>query len=263
MATFLAVGGKGGSGKTTLSAMLVRRLLAIGRGPILAVDADSNATLAATLGMPVGETVAEVRDRMGEAAQDVTEIPKERLLGRWLAELLIEGEGVDLLTMGRPEGPKCYCYVNALLRRYLKELRSNYSMVVVDCEAGMEYLSRLTIDDVDVLVLVAEPTPVSMASAGRIARLADSLPISVGRRLLVVNKVDKADRARQAVESVALPEFDGTFLVPFDEDLLARSTRGEPVDERAGDRAAAAVGRLAQACVQGTFGETNHTESLP
>ena len=108
----IALSGKGGSGKTTLSAMLIRELIRVGKKPVLAVDADPNATLGLALGASCPGTIADLRDDMQEAAKKPSEIPKDRLMDQWLAELLSEQIGFDLLTMGRPEGPHCYCYVN-------------------------------------------------------------------------------------------------------------------------------------------------------
>ena len=238
----IAFGGKGGSGKTTLAALALRRLLQTGCRPVLAVDADPNATLGETLGVAVEGTIADLRDRMGEAAQAVTEIPKHRLLEHMLAECLTESTGFDLLTMGRPEGPKCYCYVNSLLRRYLKELRGSYSAIVVDCEAGMEYLSRLTVDDIEMLVLVAEPTPVGLRSAGRIWTLADSLPIRVGRRVLVINKV--VDQTPPAEDFLPAGAAASAVRVPFDEDLARRAAAGIAIDDSAAPAASGPVSEL-------------------
>ncbi len=242
--SILAFGGKGGSGKTTLAAMVLRELVSMGKTPVLAVDADPNATLGLTLGTEVPDTIADLRDRMGEAAKNVSEIPKERLMDQWLNELIAEEKGFDLLTMGRPEGPKCYCYVNALLRRYLKELRESYSALVVDCEAGMEYLSRLTVDDVDTLVLVAEATPIALTSAVRIAQLADSLPVRVKRRILVLNKFDRSDNIQKFLEGVETPKVDATVRVPFDKDIYERCVRGEPIDDKTSGPAREAVKEL-------------------
>jgi len=242
----LALSGKGGSGKTTLSAMIIRQLLRSGVQPVLAVDADPNATLALTLGVETGATIADLRDRMGEAAEKVTEIPKERLLDRWLAETLVEESGFDLLTMGRPEGPKCYCYVNGLLRRYLKELRANYAVTVVDCEAGMEYLSRLTLEEVDTLVMVAENTPVGLASARRIAKLADSLPVRVRRRVLAVNKLGPSGALTPNFER---PAAEALAWIPYDEDIYRRCAEGRPIDAYAGTTARPAVEELTRLCV--------------
>lgn len=245
----LAFGGKGGSGKTTLAAMTIRQLIRNAVSPILAVDADPNANLALTLGTEPADTIADLRDRMGQAAQKVTEIPKQRLMDQWLAQLLSEQAGFDLLTMGRPEGPKCYCYVNALLRRYLEVLRGNYAAVVVDCEAGMEFLSRLTVGDVDVLVMVAEATPVGLLDAARIGRLADALPMKVRRRVLAINKLAQPGSAPELPEAARLPPADATVRVPFDEDLRRRCVGGEPIDADAGAASRVAIEKLARLCV--------------
>ncbi|MDP6636709.1 MAG: AAA family ATPase [Phycisphaerae bacterium] len=244
--SIIAFGGKGGVGKTTTAAMVLRRLIATGVKPILAVDADPNATLALTLGIEGSDTIADLRERMGEAAQSPSEISKTRLMDQWLAELLSEHTGFDLITMGRPEGPKCYCYVNGLLRRYLSLLRNNYACVLVDCEAGMEYLSRLVIDDVEALILVAEPTPIGLTTVQRMSELADSLDLNVKRRILAINKVGLP--GVPASDAVKAPEIDGidqVVQVPFDTDLAGRCARGEPVDEQAGDSAAGPIADIA------------------
>ncbi len=245
----LAFSGKGGSGKTTLAALVLRELTRRGLKPVLAVDADPNATLAIALGVPSAGTIAELRDNMGAAAQNPSEIPKDRLMDQWLAELLSEQQGFDLLTMGRPEGPKCYCYVNGLLRRYLKLLRNNYPYVVVDCEAGMEHLSRLTVDDVHTLIIVAEATHVGLRTAGRIAALADSLPIHVERRVLALNKVSAEGPAAEIDRRQAgLPGVATAVQVPFDGDLANRWARGEAID--AGPAVRAAVEELTSICLE-------------
>jgi len=233
-------------GKTTTAAMVLHRLIATGVKPILAVDADPNATLAMTLGIEGADTIADLRDRMGQAAQEVSEIPKTRLMDQWLAELLSEHTGFDLITMGRPEGRKCYCYVNSLLRRYLSLLRNNYACVLVDCEAGMEYLSRLVIDDVEALILVAEPTPIGLTTVQRMSTLADSLDLNVKRRILAINKVGMPGMpSSDAIEAPEIHGIDHVVQVPFDMDLAGRCGRGEPVDEQAGDLAVKPIADIA------------------
>jgi len=241
----IALGGKGGSGKTTVAAMLIRELIRTGRKPVLAVDADPNATLGLALGIEPAETIADLREKMGEAAAKPTEIPKHRLMDQYLAELLSEQTGFDLLTMGHPEGPKCYCYVNGLLRRYLSLLRDNYPYVVVDCEAGMEYISRLTVEDVDAFVLVAEPTAVGLTTARRIAKLAESLPVTVRRRILALNKMT-GDVQHE------LPDADAVVRIPLDADLAERSARGDAIDDAAGPAARAAMEELTSHCLPAT-----------
>ncbi|MBI5722608.1 MAG: AAA family ATPase [Planctomycetes bacterium] len=255
----IAFSGKGGSGKTTLASLVLRQLIRTGRKPILAVDADPNATLGMTLGVDVGGTIADLRDNMGRAAQTPGEISKQQLMDQWLNELLCEQAGFDLLTMGRPEGPKCYCYVNGLLRRYLNLLRKNYACILVDCEAGMEYLSRLVVDDVDTLVLVAEGTRVGLTTVRRIAHLTESLPMKVHRKLLAVNKLipvcgdDDAGEARAGVlPATQLPELPGVeavFEVPFDPDVANRCILGQAIDDAAGGQARPSVEALTNRCL--------------
>ena len=246
----VAFSGKGGSGKTTLAAMVIRELVRSGKKPVLAVDADPNATLALTLGVPCPGTISDLRDEMLQAAKKPSEIPKERLLDQRLAELLTEEIGFDLLTMGQPEGPQCYCYVNGLLRRYLRLLRDNYPYVIVDCEAGMEYLSRLTVDDVDTLVLVAESTAVGLATVKRIVSLSTKLPIQVGRRIVALNKLQASADDSGLKELSDEPEIIHSVIrVPFDDDLARRASGGEPIDESAGTAARDAIVQLAQQCV--------------
>ncbi|MCP4377599.1 MAG: AAA family ATPase [bacterium] len=244
--SIIAFGGKGGVGKTTTAAMVLRKLIANGVKPILAVDADPNATLSLTLGIEASDTIADLRDRMGQAAEKPSEVSKTRLMDQWLAELLSEQAGFDLITMGRPEGRKCYCYVNGLLRRYLSLLRNNYACVLVDCEAGMEYLSRLVIDDVESLVLVAEPTPIGLTTVQRMSELADSLDLNIKRRILAVNKVGiPGVPSTNAIEHPEIHGIDQVVQIPFDTDLAGRCARGEPVDSQAGDASKGPISDIA------------------
>lgn len=246
----IAFSGKGGSGKTTLSSLVLREMLRRECKPILAVDADPNATFALNLGVEPADTISDLRNRMGEAAQKVSEIPKDRLMDQWLPELLSEQVGFDLLTMGHPEGPKCYCYVNGLLRRYLGMLRKTYPYMVVDCEAGMEYFSRLTVDDIDTLVMVAEGSTVGLTTVARIAKLADSLPIRVGKRVLAVNKLGGIGMdCKYPASLVEGLQIDAIVEVPFDEDLAVRSAHGDPIDTDAGAGARAAIEQLTEHCL--------------
>ena len=182
----VAVSGKGGTGKTTIAALLVRKLMRMD-GPVLAVDADPNSNLGEQLGMEVGETIGDIREEVLEE-----ELPpgmtKDRYLELRIQETLTEGEGVDLLTMGRPEGPGCYCYVNHLLRGFLDRLSKNYRHIVVDNEAGMEHLSRRTTRNVDWLLVVSDPSAASLKAALRIRELSDRLKLGVRRKGLVLNR---------------------------------------------------------------------------
>lgn len=214
MKPLVAITGKGGTGKTTLSALLVRQLVAMGTRPVLAVDADPNYCLGEFLAAPVPETMAALRDRM-RSAEDPSGTTKIANLSLGLNELVSEGIGFDLITMGRPEGPGCYCYINNLLREWLEKARRNYAVTVVDNEAGMEHVSRLISASIDTLLLVAEPTVASARAVARICELTAALPMRIGRRIVVWNKVtdEVPDRLREMAGEDAV---DGSVVIPYD-----------------------------------------------
>lgn len=196
----IAIAGKGGTGKTTLSALLIRALREAGKQPILAVDADPNSNLAEALGVDPGRPLAEIREQgttpEGSPASGVGRV---RTVEDEIQRAVTEAEGFDLVTMGRPEGPRCYCAVNNLLRKSLDELSKNYTAVLVDNEAGMEHISRRTTNDVDVLIVVMNTTLPSIRAAQRILELSHQLPIQIARRVMLVNRVGSG-RATEVVE---------------------------------------------------------------
>lgn len=190
MRATIAVAGKGGTGKTIIAAWLVKLLSQ--KGVVLAVDADPSTNLNQALGLPLEETVGGVREKLSD---DVSkgrippETPKQDIVDYRIMASLVESKGLDLLAMGRPEGPTCYCAANNMLRASLARLAKNYDYVVMDCEAGMEHISRRTTDDVDILLVVSDPTVRGITTAARIRDLAKELDTRVRRIYLVVNRV--------------------------------------------------------------------------
>jgi CO dehydrogenase maturation factor len=186
----IAISGKGGVGKTTLAALTIRWLKERGKGPVLAVDADPNSNLNEPLGLPVAETIGDIREETQTALQNLPpSMTKEMYLSMRIQECIVESRGLDLLSMGRQEGPGCYCYINHLLRGYLDGLHKHYAHVVIDNEAGMEHLSRRTTQNVDALLIVSDLSQGSLQAAGRIRDLARKLQLKVGHSYLVLNRV--------------------------------------------------------------------------
>jgi len=183
----IAVGGKGGVGKTTLAALLVRSLLKKGKSPILVVDADPNTNLPEAVGIPIGATVGSIlAEFIDEKASIPSGMTKESYLQVKMHGAVAEARGMDLVAMGRGEGPGCYCYPNLILRGFVEDLSGNYPYVVIDNEAGMEHLSRRTSETIDHMILVSDPSIRGLRSARRIHALIQELNLEVDRISLVL-----------------------------------------------------------------------------
>lgn len=195
MSFIIAFAGKGGTGKTTLSALTIRFLMERRRGPVLAVDADSNSCLNEALGVQVHATVGRLREESLQTIRAGEERPggmsMEQLFDYSIQQSLIEAKGFDLLVMGRPEGPGCYCAANNIIRKYTDKLSEHYPYVVIDNEAGMEHLSRRTTHNVDILFIVSDATKKGILTARRINELVDELKLEVKQRYLIINRVQE------------------------------------------------------------------------
>ena len=188
MSFSIALAGKGGTGKTTLAGLLIKYLISRGKKPVLAVDADSNANLNEVLGVNVIDTLGNAREEMkkGHVPSGMT---KDVFMSMKLGQAVVEADGFDLIVMGQPEGPGCYCAANSLLAGFLEKLTGNYPYIVMDNEAGMEHISRLTTKNVDILLIVSDPSRRGLQAAARINMLAKSLNIGVGKSCLIINQV--------------------------------------------------------------------------
>jgi CO dehydrogenase maturation factor len=224
MTTTIAVSGKGGSGKTTIAAMMIRYLIEQkDSGPVLAVDADPNSCLGLMMGIAPAGTVADIREDARSKKPGSSGTDKLRSVEYAIQQAVTESKGFDLLTMGRPEGPSCYCAVNNMLRKFLDTLSSQYRYVVIDNEAGMEHLSRRTTNKVDYLCIVAEPSPVGIVTARRILTLTQKLPIEVKKIGLIWNK--KLDNSKQ----ISLNDIETFGCIPYDTAVFEDSMKGKTV----------------------------------
>lgn len=231
MSLTIAVAGKGGTGKTTLSALMIRCLHERGMTPLLAVDADPNANLGEMLGLSADLSIGRLQSETLKQIHNLPAgIPLSRHLEYELHQAIVEGEGVDLLVMGHGEGPGCYCAVNHILRRYLESLRSAYRCTILDNEAGMEHLSRRVSHGIDLLVVVSDASPTALRSAGRIARMADDLELEIGRRCLVLTNLrgELPDRAITELEKTGL---EVVARIPFDEEIAEIRLSDRPIGD--------------------------------
>ena len=244
----IAVAGKGGTGKTTVSSLIVRALVDAGSGAVLAVDADPNASLGLQLGLTPEQTLADVREEGNQIGRKSDSgLSKHAAIEMALQTAVCEGNGADLVTMGRPEGPGCYCYVNNLLRGFLDKLGDSYPYVLIDNEAGMEHLSRRTTDNVDLLIIVYEPTVIGITTARRLDDLSAGLPVSIGRRVFAVNRVPAGGLSPKAAEMIAAANVTPDVQVPTDQILYEHSSLGGTVFDLPEDCAALVAVREALA----------------
>ncbi len=227
MTKTIAIVGKGGVGKTTISALLIDLLTK--KGAVLAIDGDPSANLHTALGLPLEETVGGVREEMANRkAAESSGIPKPNYLELRIQQALVESEGVDLLAMGRPEGPGCYCAANNWLRDCIDRLAGNYDYVVIDCEAGMEHISRQTTRDVDIMLLVSDPTIRGVSAATRMKDLIAELRNHVDRIALVVNRVSDGlpPEIDQAIKEAKL---ELIAVLPQDAGMMPLEVKGAPI----------------------------------
>ncbi len=172
MSYIIAVAGKGGVGKTSFTGLLIKELLQRGRGPVLAVDADPNANLGEVLGVKSTTTVGSICDKArGSMSKVPMSMTKEEYLEYHIQGALVEADGFDLLSMGRPEGAGCYCYVNNLVRKLVDNLTQNYPLIVIDNEAGLEHLSRRTMRKADLLLVLSDSSLRGLKAASRVLEL--------------------------------------------------------------------------------------------
>lgn len=227
----IAVAGKGGTGKTAIAALLIRELIKAHENEdicILAVDADADSNLPDALGIPYDKTLGDIREGLlDEKQRDVTLDIQSKFEGK-IAEIIVEEPRYDLLVMGRPEGPGCYCLVNHLIRIVIDTLTKNYDYTVIDCEAGLEHLSRRTTRDVDVMLVVLDTTLKSMKTALRLKKIAEELDVDVKELLVVANKIPD-DSGKGVVGKAEDYGLEIEEIIPFDPLITEYDAKGIPI----------------------------------
>jgi CO dehydrogenase maturation factor len=244
MTTTIALAGKGGVGKTTIAAMVIKYLAQQKDGEILAIDADPSSNLNMVLGLDLDWTVGDIREDMlaqvktsllsGGAAMGALPggVSKREYLDYQVRSSLAEGNRFDLIAMGRSEGPGCYCAVNHNLREVIDAISKNYRYVVIDNEAGMEHLSRRTTRDVQHLLIVSDPTQRGLVAAERIASLRKELDIEVENAYLILNRLNGSipPQLQTQIDRLDIPLLG---VVPADGQLAEFEFSGRPLVELA------------------------------
>ncbi len=246
MTITIAVAGKGGVGKTTISGMIIKYLIDTQPGAVLAIDADPSSNLNMVLGLDLEWTVGDIReDILGQVKNSLAAsgaamgtlpggVTKREFLDYQIRSSLAEGDRFDLIAMGRSEGPGCYCAVNHNLRDVIDSISKNYRYVVIDNEAGMEHLSRRTTRDVEHLIIVSDPTMRGIVAAERIASFRDQIDVNIDNAYLVINRA--MDGIPEAMEKyVAEINLPILGIIPNDELITELDYSGTPLVSASSD----------------------------
>jgi CO dehydrogenase maturation factor len=189
--TTIALAGKGGVGKTTIAAMVIKYLAQTQKGEILAIDADPSSNLNLVLGLPLEWTIGDIRENLLEQVKTSLTVggaamgslpdgmTKRDYLDYQIRYSLSEGVHFDMIAMGRSEGPGCYCAVNHNLREVIDSISRNYRYVIIDNEAGLEHLSRRTTRDVQIMFIISDLSMRGIVAAERIAGFCNELDINI------------------------------------------------------------------------------------
>jgi len=225
----IAVAGKGGTGKTSITSLVIRYLLKNDLGTVLAVDADPNSNLAENLGLQVNQTVGRILNSFqGDKLSIPPGMTKEAYLEYQLNGAISESKKLDLITMGRGEGPECYCYPNVVIRKLIDDWAKNYSFVIMDNEAGMEHLSRRTTQNIDEMILVSDHSVKGLRAVARIRDLIKELKLVIKRESVIINLVP------DGIDPLLSEELDRlgivpTATIPVDEDLKRFDLEQKPL----------------------------------
>ncbi|MFN4227201.1 MAG: AAA family ATPase [Candidatus Ratteibacteria bacterium] len=221
----IGVAGKGGTGKTTLTSLIILSLLKMKKNPILAIDADPNSNLAENLGIKSPRSLVEIVNEIEKIKNNLPYgMEKAKYLEMKVQEAIKEEKGFDLLVMGRTEGPGCYCYANNLLREWMSKLEKNYKFIVMDNEAGMEHISRRTSGDLDILFIVSLCDKISLRTAENIYKMINSLELNIKKAYLVLNEFS----FKKNIKDINLPVPLG-FKLPFDQEIYELSEENKGI----------------------------------
>lgn len=227
----IAVAGKGGTGKTTITGLLLDILVKNQKGPILAVDADANSNLNEVLGEKIESTLGEIREEINRRESAGGTFPggmtKAQYLQYRLNTGITEGKGYDFLVMGRSEGRGCYCYVNGILREQLDKISDKYQFLLIDNEAGMEHLSRGTAKHIDTLLLISDCSRRGVQAVSRISSLVKKLELQVTRQFLVINRVPNGELNKVITEEISKQGLNLLGIIPIDPLVYEYDSRGK------------------------------------
>ncbi len=235
MSLTIAVAGKGGTGKTTISGLLINYLSNLKKGNILAIDADPNSNLGMVLGVKVNTSIGDIIEDMKKKIDNLQDMPgkmnKVDYINYMLENIIEEKSNIDLLTMGRPEGPGCYCFINSTLRTGIDLLSKRYDFIVMDNEAGMEHLNRKITRNIDVLLIVSDSTIRGIRTAVQIYGLIKILELKISKTYLIINRVPENSNLEEIEKELSTSELKIAGYIPEDNLVTQYDLKGMPAVE--------------------------------
>lgn len=241
----IAVCGKGGVGKTSISAMIVRALLRHPENRILAIDADPAVGLAAALGVDAARTVDDVRNDLISRMEGGGGADKAEMLAMLdydMLSVLEESKNLAFLAIGRPEKEGCYCRINQLLKDIIASMAQNFDYVVIDGEAGIEQVNRRVMAHATHLVLVSDPSARGLNVAQTIYTVAKKT-LFCEYAGLIVNRVS-GDAKQDGLRVPSDTPYLGT--IPEDEVIRLADAAGKSLIDIADCKASEAL----RACLE-------------
>ncbi|MFW9991690.1 MAG: AAA family ATPase [Candidatus Odinarchaeota archaeon] len=228
----IAVSGKGGTGKSTFLALLLKSLVKEGNSDIIVIDGDPDSNLPEILGVE-----GEVHQTIADIAEDLKHTTRERvkkdvsstaILRGGVNDSIIEENDFDLLVLGAIEKEGCYCFLNSQLSTILDKLVGNYTHVLLDLPAGLEHLSRRTVKNVDHLFIVTDGSKMGITTSKRVSELAEKMRIKVNKKWIVANRIMEGteDTVKELVDKIGV---DLAGIVPFDQDLQRINLTGDSI----------------------------------
>ncbi len=226
--------GKGGTGKSTLTGLFLKYILEKNISPVLVIDSDPNSCLAELLGLKVDSTIGSIRRELMDKRNQANDasISKYEYCEYALSNSIIESRGFDLVVMGRPDGPGCYCMINNVVQMMIEKLKRNYRLVIVDCEAGLEHISRKTLGSIDVAFIVSDLSRKGILTAGRQTELIRELDLKTERNYLVVNNIIEDERVKDfesIINEVCNDDLGYAGIIHNDFNIADFERRGESI----------------------------------
>ncbi len=232
--SIIAVAGKGGAGKTVITALMAIVLKNVPRLRLLLIDGDpSTSHLARILGLRVERTLEDLRKNVIKVASEGDEDEKGEIvdsLDYYLLEALVEDKGFNLLAMGTPDSPGCFCPANTLLRDAIETLSKNFDVTLVDCEAGLEQINRKVVRSVKTLLIVTDPTLRGLQTANAIRETAAKYTHH-RETGLIINRVRSPDEIVEIKRRAEELQLKVLGTVPEDENITKLDTLGKPITE--------------------------------